>query len=264
MTVNDYKKKVAASFSRSAQHYDQYAWVQHESVKLLTAHLKVGSRKLPEGPILEIGCGTGSLSQVLANTFPGRRLIFTDLAEGMLRQCRQRLHGEGLDPAGFDWRLLDAEDLGDEAQYAFIVSGLTVQWFQNIVSSLQKITDALLPGGLFLCSFVDHGSFPEWRAACAALSLDCTVNDLPCGQDLNAALRKKMHSVVYSRHQVPVLYPSAQAFFHALKKTGTSINRSGKSLAVGEMKKLMKFWNASRQGREIVVTYHIHLLMGTK
>lgn len=264
MKAFDYKKTVAESFSRSASQYDHYASVQQESVKLLRNHMKIGCRQLPAGPILEFGCGTGSLSEVLIATFPGRPLLFTDLSEGMIARCRERLQGCLTEHSLCDWQVLDAENIEVRDTYAFIVSGLTIQWFQDVALSLKKITDALLPGGVFLCSFVDQLSFPEWRSACSSLSLDCVVNDLPCGQDLNALLRKNMANVVYTRHQVPVHYPTAQAFFQALKKTGTSVNRTGKSLSAGEMKMLMRYWNNSRKGRDIVVTYHIHLLMATK
>src|SRR5215216_38428 len=80
-------KGTAQAFSRYAPFYDSdeqknkvARWTRFENLKYL--HSTFGPNEL----LLEIGCGTGTEAINLAKT--GRRVVATDVAQGMIRHLR--------------------------------------------------------------------------------------------------------------------------------------------------------------------------------
>ena len=43
---------------------------------------------LPDGPVVDLGCGDGAVGSALRQAFPGRRLIGVDSSPAMLAQAR--------------------------------------------------------------------------------------------------------------------------------------------------------------------------------
>ncbi len=72
------KAQVQKNFSQNAVTYDQYAVVQKEMAwKLL---LKIRRTGQCFQNILEIGCGTGFLTELLAREYPLAQITATDIA----------------------------------------------------------------------------------------------------------------------------------------------------------------------------------------
>src|SRR6185369_16647404 len=85
----DIKASVAAAFSAAAETYNDGADVQRTAADGVAQ--RIGALPLPAQPrILEIGCGTGFLSQSL-NVMPHADLTLSDISESMLNRCRKSL-----------------------------------------------------------------------------------------------------------------------------------------------------------------------------
>src|SRR5690606_1533092 len=80
------KRQVAASFSRAADSYDGVAALQREVGAQLLARLPT----LAPARWLDLGCGTGHFTRLLAQRFAAAEGVALDLAEGMLRHARPR------------------------------------------------------------------------------------------------------------------------------------------------------------------------------
>ena len=70
MTEASFKARVVENFSRSASTYDCHAEEQRAGAATLAKCAAECAEDLVEGPVLEIGCGTGFLSASLAALFP--------------------------------------------------------------------------------------------------------------------------------------------------------------------------------------------------
>lgn len=117
------KRQVAASFSRAAASYDSVAELQRAVGAELLARLPPGSA--PQR-WLDLGCGTGFFSRVLAERLPASQGVALDIAEGMLNHARP-LGGAEHFIAGDAERLpLQADSCG------LIFSSLAVQWLSLI------------------------------------------------------------------------------------------------------------------------------------
>lgn len=252
-----FKQKIAGSFSEHSSSYDQYSLLQEKSAGFLLKKIRDLRPHLPEGPVLEVGCGSGLLSTVLADIFAKRELSLLDIAPGMLRHCRKILTQNDLNRSDIKFVQMDAENISDQGRYALIVSGLTIQWFNDLENSLLHMLEALRPGGSFIFSFLAAGSFSEWSGQCLKSRVPCTLNPLPDSQIIYDLFRDQVASLAEYQKEIRLIYPSVKDFFWSIKRTGAGVSVAGKILKVGEMKRLIANWqDESPHGVELTCNVH--------
>ena len=212
MTEASFKARVVENFSRSASTYDCHAEEQRAGAATLAKCAAECASNLVEGPVLEIGCGTGFLSASLAALFPERRLELTDLAPAMVAHCRQKMAAEVVPIQTSAIRVLDGEQLASEGRYALICASFVVHWFADLRAGLQQLLAALKPGGRLLCSYPGAGSYAEWHRQCVRQGVPCSANALP---DLASVARVFANEPVAVRQWEQVIalrFPTARAF----------------------------------------------------
>ena len=89
-------KSIAETFSEAAEQYHQKAEIQQKVATGLISSLLPWKDTLPAGDILEVGCGTGFLSEQIIKEFPDRKKLITDVAPGMISFCENQLAEKGL------------------------------------------------------------------------------------------------------------------------------------------------------------------------
>lgn len=153
------KRDVGRSFSRAASSYDSVADVQRVMADALVE--LVASLPTPPAALLEVGCGTGILSQRLIETLPPLRSFrLVDLSSEMLAEARSRL--EGRDPfCALSYLQADGELLSLPREVDLWISGATVQWFGDLPGALRRIQSELSPGGRIAFSCFGPGSLCE-------------------------------------------------------------------------------------------------------
>lgn len=252
---------IAANFTASAPYYDYYAVLQQRAAASLIQHLHEILPQLPAGPVLEIGCGTGAISKELVTLLPGRQLTLIDLSPGMIEKNRMALAPVITNtPQRIEWQIGDAESINNRNHYALITSSLTLQWFENLPSSLGRLCSALVPGGVLLCSYLGDQSFPEWRQAANNLNLPCTANPLPNAQQIQSIVNELSYQNSTQEEMIRVSYPTVHDFFRSLKKTGTSTATSINKLKPNQLTRLINSWQEQSLGA-VTVTYQVNTLM---
>lgn len=184
MTYVDWKQRVAKAFDAAAPTYDRAAKVQ----RILAGQLaqRILEAGIPDAPrVLEVGCGTGFLTQSLHPRLPGCSWLATDVAPAMVRACAQRFAGT----KNFAARVMDAEapDL-EPGSFDLVCSSLAAQWFVDLPGTLQKLHGLLAPGGLLKLTLLGPETFEEWRDACVAEGITPATPDYPTPRDLRAML----------------------------------------------------------------------------
>jgi malonyl-CoA O-methyltransferase len=171
--------------------------MQKEVAKLLSHHFDP-----VEGELLEIGCGTGFLTEEILRFFPGP-LTGLDLSKTMIEVCQAKF------PSAY-FIQKDAEELSENQRYAAIFSGMTLQWFQQPKKSLSAIRKALKKGGTFYFSFMNERSYPEWT--------HFPLNPLLC----SGVLLDEFGNINCKEVEFTEEYPNPLAFLKQLKRIGAA------------------------------------------
>ena len=175
--MSDFQQRVAARFDSAAATYDNHSTVQRHAAARLASLIATAS--LPPRPrVLEIGCGTGHLTERLACHLPGAHILATDIAPAMVAACRQRLAHH----PRIEFAVMDAcrpHQLGGSGSrrpasadfFDLICANLAVQWFADLPAALAGLVQRLAPGGVLALSLLGAETFREWRAAHERLGL---------------------------------------------------------------------------------------------
>lgn len=257
---SNHQTRVADRFGQAAAAYQTQATLQRRSANHLLDIIATYQPRVPSGAIIEIGCGTGFITQGLIQAFPQHRLEITDLSTGMLDFCRNQVSISDSQQHLVSFQIQDGEKLQNRAQkYAAIVSGFAIQWFSDPVQTLQKWFTQLEPRGFLFLSFPTCQSFPEWRQICIQNNLPFTVNPLP---DPVSLLQSFTNEQI--RHQEIVqtvdTYTSAAVFFRGLKAIGAGLNQTEKRLSFQQMKQLIQDWD-NRTSNHVRVSHYTMFLV---
>jgi malonyl-CoA O-methyltransferase len=248
-----YKAQLASEFGGAAARYERYAIVQRQCAAELVSLLQ--ETTLPEGTILELGCGTGFVTRELIEAFPDRPLEITDLSTEMVSYCRETAP----EHPSISFQQRDAEQLTTETLYGAIASGFVVQWFDDVAQSLERLGRSLVPGGVLVASFPTSHSFPEWKQTCEQVDLPFTGNPMPDVDFLCQRLSRYGLECRYHAQWMTTTYDRAIDFFKGLKLIGAGLKRSP-PLTSQQLRQLVQVWDTASSGK-IQVSYHIAFLV---
>ncbi len=153
------KTKIARSFFKGRQTYDQHARVQQKVGRKLVDMLDTYPM-LRYDRVLEIGCCTGAMTEML---LAGRRigtLYLNDLVSEFHDLVLERLGGRA---AGIVPLFGDIEDLDLPTDLDLVLSSSTFQWLVDLPGSLTRITASLKRGGCLAFSLFGPGTLTEFR-----------------------------------------------------------------------------------------------------
>ncbi|OGG93644.1 MAG: hypothetical protein A2527_11010 [Candidatus Lambdaproteobacteria bacterium RIFOXYD2_FULL_50_16] len=229
--------RIAEAFGQAALHYEESARLQRQSSFRLGELLDLWEIKPPEGPILEIGAGTGLVSRQLAARWAQRDLTFTDIAPEMVAQCRFNIGHTNI----FGFATLDACRPLPGGPYATVVCALCLQWLPELKRILNHWIESLVPGGYLILTFPGAGSFKQWQEACDALGLPFLANPLPDGERIQAYFESLGGTFFWEDQTITLEYSKAADFFKELKLIGAATSSAGERLNPPEMKRLLAY-----------------------
>ncbi len=108
---------------------------------------------LPDGDVVDLGCGDGAVAGALAERFSGRRLIGVDASPAMLDQAQ-----------GYDVKLkADIAQWRPDASPALIFSNAALQWLPDHPSLLPRLVGFLPLGGVLAAQMPRQHAAPSHR-----------------------------------------------------------------------------------------------------
>ena len=242
------RDRIGAAFD-AARDYDAHSPVQARIAASLAR--RIGTLALPrEASVLEVGCGTGHLTEALAREDIGGTWLVTDLAPAMLDRARARL---GDSPAR-RFAVLDGEHgpTPPEAPFDLVCSSLAFQWFEDAGRGAARLMDWVHPGGWLALATLGEATFHEWREAHAALGLQPGTVPLPTPGRI-AALFPGAQVITETETET---HADARDFLHALKAIGAATPAPGhRPLTPGTLRRVMRtFENAGATATYQAVT----------
>lgn len=153
------KDEIRQRFGASAATYDAAAAVQRRVALRLA---KIAAPLLADGTrILEIGCGTGTLTERLLRLCRPSLLTLNDISGEMIAEARRKIGAqEEGPPIGIAQG--DAERMKWPAADA-VVSASAVQWFERPTAFLAKAAQTLPRGGVVALATYGPQTFHELR-----------------------------------------------------------------------------------------------------
>ena len=231
--------KVSQAFSRVAETYDQHSLVQKFAAQRLAA--KIFSQEGPSlGTVLEIGCGTGTLTSLLVSH--ADHFVVTDIAFPLLQKMREKVKQLQVSPL-----VVNGEHPCFTASFDVIVSSLALHWFQDPKNALVRLVACLKPGGKLYVSMLGNNTFHEWRTAHSLVEAPCGVLDFISFGQLKDWL--PLSGIRHVEEEWVTITPvNALGFLRSLKAMGGHLPHPGhKPLPHKTFKKVMNAYDQNPQ-----------------
>ena len=216
---------VRRAFDAAAKSYDENAYLQREIADRLFERLEY--IKLQPNRSLDLGCGTGYVSQKLLTRDPESQIIALDLAPAMATKTEATFNnpswfGKLFSRAPIHHAICaDAEavPLADES-IDLAVSSLTLQWCdpQRVANEMARV---LRPQGLFMFTTFGPDTLKELRTAFQAVDDKSHVNTFVDMHDIGDILvHAGFADPVMDQETITVTYSELKTLMRELKGIG--------------------------------------------
>lgn len=254
------KRRVRSSFDRAAATYDEMAVLQREIGSRLLERLDY--IRIKPDVVVDVGAGTGHLSQALAQRYKDAQVVALDLAPNMLRAARSRV--------GFFARLRhrqhfvcgDAECLPLASHSVdLLFSNATLQWCNDLDAVFAEFRRVLKPNGLLLFSTFGPDTLKELRAAWSAADQVQHVSTFIDMHDIGDALMRAAFSdPVMDTERLTLTYRDVTQLMHELKGLGAQNAAAGRTRSLtgkGRLQKMTAAYETQRLNGVLPATYEV-------
>lgn len=148
---------VGQGFDRSAADYDDLLRHNRAGAERLVASLPPGRYER----VLDVGCGTGFVTQAMVGRFGTLHVTGVDPSEGMLERFREKLEGLGVEA---DLHVAGVHEMPvPDGAYDAVVSGMAFHWFPEKPAAVRAMARRLRPGGIMGILASGRGTDEEFR-----------------------------------------------------------------------------------------------------
>lgn len=249
------KNIIKKSFSKAASTYDEFSGFQRLAAREVMKRLSAAGPL--HSPVLDIGCGTGFLFELIKSSFPEARVYGSDIALPMLLKTREKAgHSSGLAAS-------DCEALAfrNEA-FAVAASSLTYQWAQELSAAFSEAFRVLKRGGIFIFSTLGPETLKELK--------ECYPGYQGIGFRDSYYIKRRLDEAGFARASIEssiirMRYDSFMDLLRTLKHIGASPPlECGKGLSPGRaLKEAGKAYNAKHPAPDNGVLASYELIIGT-
>ena len=193
------KNEVAQRFRRSLPTYDENALIQKKVSERLVDLLRetVG---IDYTRVLEVGCCTGGMTEMLCGRSPVGRLFVNDLVSECCEVTRERA---GRYLSSIETIPGDVEKVTLPDHLDLIVSSSTLQWMSDFPAILKKFSAALTARGYLGFSLFGTGTLREIQELTGRGLHYTPLNSsvLYCKRTLISSIQKPVKTAFFSRDQ---------------------------------------------------------------
>ncbi|NIK71921.1 malonyl-ACP O-methyltransferase BioC [Paenibacillus sp. BK720] len=252
--MNNRTTAIQRQFNRSAEgSYDFHADVQRIMADQLAKSLIEWSSMghAAEPTILEVGSGTGYLTELLLNRWPHASITALDLSPAMIKAAKQRLHSR--QSADIRFLQADAETWAAEApsdSFDLIVSNACFQWLGHPRPTLIHLNRILRKGGALVFTTFGQETFQELHQAFAGVYHANRLEPQRHGLSFlspiqwNEVLKVAGFSTIYCQQGTQKeTYASPRDFLQSIKAMGASHSKAVQTGGLSTRKLFSEMYN---------------------
>lgn len=239
---------VRSAFNQAANSYNQHASLQQEVARRLDQKLEVCS--IQPQVVLDLGAGTGLLSEQLSQRFANTQLICLDFAQASLKN----------NPS--EYKLCaNAQQLPlADNSVDLITSSLMMQWCDDLAQLFSECFRVLKDDGLILFSTFGPDTLKELKKSWAVVDNEPHVNDFIDMHDIGDQLMQNgFQSPVMEMEMLTLTYEKVIDLLKDLKFIGAqSVPKRTKALTgKDKFKQMIEMYEHYRQDGKLPATYEV-------
>jgi malonyl-CoA O-methyltransferase len=239
---------VRSAFNKASNDYNDHAFLQKEIALRLDEKLNVISSH--STVVLDLGAGTGLLSQQLSKRFPNSKIIALDFAQNSLK------NNQIADKICADANHLPLADNSVD----IIISSLMMQWCPDLKQLFSEIHRVLKNDGLILFSTFGPDTLKELKKSWSVVDNETHVNTFTDMHDIgDKMLGAGFQSPVMEMEKLTLTYQSVIDLLKDLKAIGAQTVGSRSKALMGKDKfKLMnQMYESYRTEGKLPATYEV-------
>jgi len=180
---------VERNFSRHPKYYDANAGIQKMVAANLADLISASIAAQSVSSALEIGCGTGFLTESLFRAFPAAEFTVTDISPAMLAYCERSTANlaDGLGVSA-NFAVFDASSDSLEGTFDLVASSLAFQWVENFSGLTRRLRSIVATGGVLAFATLAEGTFDSISRIFSEHGLDFPIPKLPKQEELKNSL----------------------------------------------------------------------------
>ncbi|OUV03258.1 MAG: hypothetical protein CBC42_02020 [Betaproteobacteria bacterium TMED82] len=231
-----YKENLKKSFRLGLEKYNINAEIQMNIAHSLVAILP----EIEQPKVLEIGCGTGFLTEKLFKKYPKGQFDITDLCPTMVDYCKKKFYTKNTRFFEIDGEKIKSSNLFFKAcKYDLIVTSMVLHWFENPLVTIKNLKHL----GPIFYSTIGEKNFIEWQKILLELKLSNSIFPV-------YKIPGKLKEEFFPCEQVNLI-----RFFKSLKDTGTGLSGVNQSrISVKNCRQILKVFNTEAPK---TMTWHI-------
>ncbi len=236
------KQQIAKAFGKKASSYDSHARVQKYVGSHLLSLLQQQNRCV-DGPLLDLGTGSGYFLPELKRYQGDQPLLAADLSEGMIRFVNNTY--SSIVTNSF---VADAEQLPIASEsLAVVFSSMAIQWCEDYHRLFKELTRVVKPGGYVVFSTLLPATLYELKQAWHAVDQRRHVNSFLEAETIIQAMSASADIQCAHSERVVSGYPDLKSLLHSIKGIGanTVVNGSG-AMTKGQYAKLIEAYEPFR------------------
>ncbi|MGB1361469.1 MAG: methyltransferase domain-containing protein, partial [Alphaproteobacteria bacterium] len=201
--------------------------------------------------MLEIGCGTGFMTDEVFRLNPTANILATDIAQNMVNVCGAKL-------PNIETMVMDGENPTVKNKYDFVYSNLAFQWFNDLPVTINKYKDLLNENGVLAFSTLSDKNFSQWQESCEFSGLDNRQKNFLSEEQIVKSFGDDF-DVKIEIEILDMQFASALDFLSHLRNIGA--RGDSDNLPVGKLKKACKYLNDKHNN---TVSYYVIYVVATR
>ncbi|MFC1498458.1 methyltransferase domain-containing protein [Verrucomicrobiota bacterium] len=264
MNLIDPQKAIPKRFSAAAASYDDHAEIQRVAAEKV---LKLAI-EYPSINVLEIGCGTGILTEMLANTMPKSFITAIDISGIMIKEAQRQLAGL----ENIKWTTSDIKNFNTQEPFHLITSNAAIHWITPISNAFEYTHRLLDDKGHLVLSIMLKDTLGELRESRNRVaSYKPALKDLPTEEEVFSSLQKTGFNLLKSeRKDSKIFYSSASDFLRKIHDQGLTsgaVSTSGSLLNRTELQRLIDDYDLNHSNSDkkgVFATYRTLYVVAEK